>query len=143
MLKLNHPIHITILRHRRNEKAVVLGTKNIDWRSLLFSNSVEINAEVQPVDLTHKGSLGVILLNLDLVPNLFKSELIGEEQVLKQQELELKFESDSLQKFLEYANSWWAEYKEIRPTHKNRLVKIFAETDDRESSVYKPACSFI
>jgi centrosomal protein CEP76 len=46
MLKLNQPLHLTILRHRRNEKAVVIGTKNVDWRSLLYCNSVEINAEV-------------------------------------------------------------------------------------------------
>jgi centrosomal protein CEP76 len=44
---------------------------------------------------------------------------------------------------LEYANNWWAEYKEIRPAHKQRLVKIFAETDDREASVYKPTCTLI
>ena len=31
----------------------------------------------------------------------------------------------------------------IRNSHKNRLVKIFAETDDREASVYKPVCSLL
>ena len=46
MLKLNQPLHLTILRHRKNEKPVVIGTKNLDWRSLLYCNSVEINAEV-------------------------------------------------------------------------------------------------
>jgi hypothetical protein len=38
LLKLNQPIHITILKHRKNEKAVVLGTKQIEWRSLLYCN---------------------------------------------------------------------------------------------------------
>jgi len=60
MLKLNQPVHLTILRHRKNDRPVVIGTKNLDWRSLLFCNSVEINAEVLPVDLTHKGALGVV-----------------------------------------------------------------------------------
>ena len=83
LLKLNQSIHLTILRHRKNEKPVVIGTKNIDWRSLLYCNSVEINAEIMPVDLTHKGSLGVVLLNLDLIPNMMKSDLCGEEQVQK------------------------------------------------------------
>jgi centrosomal protein CEP76 len=49
----------------------------------------------------------------------------------------------ALQKFLEYSNEWWTEYKEIRASHKKRLVKIFAETDDRESSVYKPVCTLV
>jgi centrosomal protein CEP76 len=48
-----------------------------------------------------------------------------------------------VQKFLDYANDWWADFKSIRPQHKSRLVKIFAETDDREASVYKPVCSLI
>ena len=53
LLKLNQPIHVTILKHRVNEKPVVLGTKNIDWRPALFCNQIEINAEVLPISLTH------------------------------------------------------------------------------------------
>ena len=60
LIKLNSPIHMTILRHRKNEKSVVIGTKNIEWRKLLYCNSAEINAEILPVDMTHKGSLGLI-----------------------------------------------------------------------------------
>ncbi len=51
---------MTILRHRKNEKSVVIGIKNIEWRKLLYCNSAEINAEILPVDMTHKGSLGLI-----------------------------------------------------------------------------------
>ncbi len=120
-----------------------MGTKNIDWRPLLHTNAVEINAEVLPVDLTHQGSLGVIQLHLDLIPHLSKNEILSEDSVAKQINLESKFEQESLQKFLEYANEWWAEYKMIRHSHKTRLVKIFAETDDREASVYKPVCSLV
>lgn len=83
LLKLSQPLHLTILRHRRNEKAVVIGTKNLDWRSLLYCNSIEINAEIMPVDLTHKGSLGIIQLNVDFIPNMMKSELLNEESVQK------------------------------------------------------------
>ena len=54
--------------------------------------------------MTHKGSLGVILLNLDLIPNMLKSELLNEDQVVKQQELEKKLDADTLQKFLDYSN---------------------------------------
>lgn len=38
LLKLNQPLHITILKHRKNEKPIVLGTKKIDWRPVLFCN---------------------------------------------------------------------------------------------------------
>lgn len=95
------------------------------------------------MSLTHQGSLGVLTLGLDLVPVLSKTEQLFEEQVDKQIKLEKKYEGDSIQKFLDYANEWWNDYKNIRQSHKSRLVKIFAETDDREASIYKPVSSLV
>ena len=82
-------------------------------------------------------------MHLDILPPLNKTETLNEDTVTKQISLERKFESEALQKFLEYANSWWSDYKGMRPSHKTRLVKIFAETDDREASVYKPVCALV
>lgn len=144
LLKLNQTLHLTILKQRKNEKAVVMGTKNLDWRAVLHSNSVEINAEILPIDLAKTGALCVAQLHLDLLPALSsKAEALSEEAVVKQQSLERRYESEALQQFLEYANNWWTEYKAIRHAHKTRLVKIFAETDDREASVYKPVCQMV
>ena len=84
------------MRQKKNEKAIVMGTKNIDWRALLHSNSIEVNAEILPVDLTHQGSLGLIQLHLDLIPQLTKIELLHDDAVTKQLSLERKFESESL-----------------------------------------------
>lgn len=38
LLKLNQPLHVTVLKHRKNEKPVVLGTKTLDWRPCLYAN---------------------------------------------------------------------------------------------------------
>jgi centrosomal protein CEP76 len=46
-------------------------------------------------------------------------------------------------RFLEYSNDWWNDFKSIRSAHKSRLVKIFAETDDKDAAVYKPVCSLV
>lgn len=59
LLKLNHSVHLTVLKQKKNEKAIVLGTKNIDWRAVLHSSSIEVNAEILPVDLAKQGSLCV------------------------------------------------------------------------------------
>jgi len=88
---------LTILRQRKNEKAVVIGTKNLDWRAVLHSSSIEINAEILPVDLAKKGALCVAQLHLDILPSLGKIEALSEEAVDKQLSLERKFESESLQ----------------------------------------------
>ncbi len=52
LLKLNQPVHFTILKHRKNEKPVVIGTKSVEWRHILYSNQVEINADILPISLT-------------------------------------------------------------------------------------------
>lgn len=96
LLKLSQPLHITILKHRKNEKPVVLGTKNIDWRAVLYCNQIEVNAEILPVSLTHQGSLGVLTMYVDLVPSLTKTELLMEEVVDKQITLERKYESETI-----------------------------------------------
>ncbi len=70
LLKLNQSVHLTILKQRKNEKAIVLGTKNLDWRTVLHSSAIEINAEVLPVELTKQGSLCVAQVHLDILPPL-------------------------------------------------------------------------
>ena len=96
LVKFNKPLHLTILKQRKNEKPVVLGTKNIDWRPVLYCNQIEVNAEILPVSLAHQGSLGVLTLNIDLAPELSRTALLTEEAVDKQTGLEQKFESESI-----------------------------------------------
>jgi hypothetical protein len=48
-----------------------------------------------------------------------------------------------MQKFLAYANIWWVDYTDLRSNHKTRLVKIYAETDDRDGYVHKPVCMLV
>ena len=97
---------------------------------------------MQPVDLKHKGSLGLLTIEMDVHPYLSKNELLPIDTVQKQQEMEKKFETEAIQNFLEYAKDWYTDYKEIRASHRKRQVKIFAETDDR-SSIYTPVCCLI
>ena len=85
----------------------------------------------------------MLTIHLDLTPNLTATELLIEESVNKQISLETRFEQESIQKFLDYANDWWSDFKSIKPQFKSRLGKIFAETDDREASIYKPVCTLI
>ena len=42
--------------------------------------------------------------------------------------------------FLVYAKQWWREFLQIRASHSNRLVKIFAQ-DERGTN--RPVCSFV
>jgi centrosomal protein CEP76 len=131
------PLIVILQRQKMEERPVILSTERIDWRDLLANNSVEITKEMQPIDLKHKGSLGILYIDLDIHPYISKDKLLNTATVRKQQELEKKFEAESHQQFLDYAKEWYSDFKEIRASHSKRLVKMFAETDDR-SSIYTP-----
>lgn len=62
----------------------MLSTEKLDWRDILSNNSLEILREMQPADLKHKGSLGVLTVELDIHPFLSKDEIIGQETVKRQ-----------------------------------------------------------
>jgi len=38
LLKLSEPLQVTVLKHRSNEKPIVIATKKIEWRPLLYTN---------------------------------------------------------------------------------------------------------
>ena len=95
------------------------------------------------MDSAKSGSMGVVCMHFDLLPSLTKAETLSEEVVEKQLTLEHKFKTEATNQFLDYSTQFWQDYKNIRPSHKTRLIKIFAETDDRELSGYKPVCSLV
>lgn len=151
MLKENEPLVLVLQKQRENERPVILSTSLVDWRELLAHNSVDIDIgellnfmylEMKPTSRLLKGSVGVINLELDFEPGFTKSELCSKLIVQNQQDSEKKLDSEAGAKFLEYAKDWDMEYKGMRKSHKNRLVKIYVETDDRNAA-YRPSCSLI
>ena len=42
--------------------------------------------------------------------------------------------------FLAYSKQWWREFLQIRASHSNRLVKMFAQD---ENSVHNFVCSYV
>ena len=88
---------------------------------------------MKPVSRLLKGSIGIIHLELDFEPVFAKSDLLSALLVKNQQDTESKLEAEGNKKFLEYAKDWDMEYRAIRKSHKDRLVKIYVETDDRNA----------
>lgn len=134
MLKENSPLVVVLQKQRENDRAVIISTALVDWRELLSHNSVDINIEMKPTSRTLKGSVGIVHLELDFEPLYSKSELLSALLVKNQQDSEKKLEAEANAKFLEYAKDWDQEFKSIRKSHKQRLVKIYVETDDRNAA---------
>ena len=69
--------------------------------------------------------VGILEIRLELIPR--PPDPLGEDVVSAQISLEKTKQAERERLFLVYAKQWWKEYLEIRPGHRERLVKIFAQ----------------
>ena len=60
--------------------------------------------------------------------------------VVAQSSLEHNRRAERERLFLVYAKQWWREYLQIRSSHNNRLVKIFAQD---ENGINQPVSSYV
>ena len=72
----------------------------------------------------NKVVVGVLELKLDLRPRL--TQPVTDEVLTTQRDLEKGNRAQRERLFITYAKRWWDEYLQIRDTHNQRLVKIFA-----------------
>jgi len=72
----------------------------------------------------NKVVVGVLELRLELRPRL--TQPVTSEVLTTQHSLETGNRAQRERLFITYAKRWWDEYLQIRDTHKERLVKIFA-----------------
>jgi len=75
-----------------------------------------------------------------------KSDLLPEHIVIQQLEFEQKDEERRKKAFEEYAKEWYNDFKQIRESHKKRLVPILAETDDCDYTYFSytfPICAIV
>jgi len=76
----------------------------------------------------NKVVVGIIEVKLELRPKLTK--LITDDILSTQHGLEKTNRAQRERLFITYAKRWWDEYLQIRDTHGERLVKIFARVSN-------------
>jgi len=76
----------------------------------------------------NKVVVGIIEVRLELRPKL--SKLVTDEILSTQLSLEKANRAQRERLFVTYAQRWWQEYLQIRDTHNERLVKIFARVSN-------------
>ena len=72
----------------------------------------------------NKVAVGILEVKLELRPKLTKP--VTDEILSTQHSLERTNRAQRERLFITYAKRWWDEYLQIRDTHNERLVKIFA-----------------
>ena len=67
-------------------------------------------------------------------------QIITTDVTTAQLNLERSRVSERNRLFLTYSKQWWREFLQVRTTHSNRLVKIFAQD---ETSTHRLVCSYV
>ena len=132
-LGISDLIELVLTKINDRDEADLVGNCSFKWRQLLTENSgrSKLTAEVGGVCSEAKITAGLLDIKLEMIPKA--SEPLQNELLTAQLGLEKQRSSERERLFLVYAKQWWKEYQQIRASHSQRLVKIFAP-DERGTS---------
>ena len=138
LTRANNDLVITIIKVSEYSRCL-LGSCTVNWRkALLQSDGYVINQEVFGRKSDCGISIGILNLRLKIVP------LLKDVVTVKELELQQKAESNSASErnrlFLFYTKQWWNEFINLRQSHNERNVKIFADDEYKNTRL---ACSFL
>ena len=139
LVQLYSPIHLVVVKEQSNH-CEVLATKSIEWRLLLSVASLQFPVELMGMGTRIKTAVGVLYFQADMIPKLSPAKMLDDRAINTQLAHEKQFERGTTHGFFEYTTEWWRDYKQIRPGHEKRLVKIYAETEDGS---HKPVTTLV
>ncbi|KAK2844111.1 hypothetical protein Q5P01_010770 [Channa striata] len=140
MLSMCDPVQLVLIKTDTSSETTLVSSYFLDWRGVLSSPSgkTSLALELMGVGSECKVPAGVVTVSLELHPPL--TETLSTDIISTQQSLERQRTAEKERLFLVYAKQWWREFLEIRPSHKSKMVKIFAQD---ENGVNRPVCSYV
>ncbi|CAG9577320.1 conserved hypothetical protein [Leishmania major strain Friedlin] len=125
LIEVSTPFHIAVLREDSQlNVAELLGENIIEWRKVLKSGYLGLTVEL--CGRNAGVPAGIVDLQLELVSK--KRIRYKEEDIVSRVEQQRVAVTNSDREFLVYSRRWWSEYQGLRPTHKDRKVRLFAST---------------
>ena len=140
-LSLNTQINLVLTRTNSNSSIETVGTANLEWRNVLTEKSGKMLTSVELAGVGNEANVpaGILDLMLEILPSS-REEMVHSEMLTAQLSLEKQRRDERERLFLVYTKQWWREYLEIRASHSQRLVKIFAGD---ERGISRPVCSYV
>jgi len=93
--KISSPIHIALVLIQDDSEKTLIATKSIEWRWVLCYGTWRIETELYNTSTLNKLNVGVLDIQLSLIPFVEKSNLIPERIINEQLNEEKKAETDS------------------------------------------------
>lgn len=125
LIEVSTPMHVAVFRENPlHHTAVLLGENVLDWRRVLKTGFLGLTVEL--CGRNAGVPAGIIDLQLELISA--KRIRNSEEDILERLDRQREAITAADREFLIYARRWWGEYQGIHRQHKERKVKLFAET---------------
>lgn len=139
-LSIADPIQLVLTRTSIRGEVDLVGTHHLEWRDILADDMGRISMSVEMSGVGSEAQIpaGLLEFRLEILPK--SSDVIHRDVLSAQLGLEKQRSAERERLFLVYAKQWWREFLQIRPSHSQRLVKIFAQD---ERGVNRPVCVYV
>eukprot|EP00055_Hartaetosiga_balthica_P003812 m.9042 g.9042 ORF g.9042 m.9042 type:complete len:687 (+) comp3349_c0_seq1:250-2310(+) len=144
LFNIKDRIHFVVIRQNADtQRCEVIASEFVDFRPTILRSILEGRTSIRSVKVHGIGMhnslpTGIIHMKMELIPQMQLNFDAEEIAVMMTQEKDKRVLQE--RQFLVHAQKWWEEYTSIRPTHKKRLVKLFAED---ESGSRKPIFTYL
>lgn len=140
LLSISDYIHLVLIKTDPSGDTTLIGSHFLPWRDILAAANGRLTSavEINGVGAEAKVPMGILEIKFEIIPRL--SQILTNEVISTQVNLEHSRIAERERLFLVYAKQWWKEFLQIRASHSNRLVKIFAQD---ECGTNRPVCSFV
>lgn len=140
LLSLSDNIHLVLIKTDPSGDTTLVGSHFLTWRDVLSvaTGRMTCPVEINGVGTEAKVPMGILEIKFEIIPRL--SQILTKDVISAQVKLEHSRIAERERLFLVYAKQWWREFLQIRASHSNRLVKIFAQD---ECGTNRPVCSFV
>ena len=128
LLQTPDQLHLILLCQKGAEWEAVAGCY-LDWRRVLVSEHGRTSCSVEVKGLAAECAVTVGILDLvvELVP--WRGKVVAMETFSTHMKVEENRFSERERLFYIYTKQWWKEFLQIRPSHSQRLVKIFSQDE--------------
>ncbi|KAJ3285839.1 Centrosomal protein of 76 kDa [Blyttiomyces sp. JEL0837] len=139
-------LHILVTRlHLPTATRSLIGSHMLEWRDCLVGSPAGGHGTTKIIEVKEVGetevTVGLLEVSLEVVPRGVgftggdagsggATEWLTSEEVGFQLKRESRQDEEVHRLFYVYSKQWWNDYLQIRPSHAERLVKIFAEDED-------------
>ena len=130
-LAIDEPVHIVLVRSASSsDTPELVAAHALRWRELVLGRHHGREGRLSSVEVKGAGSAMAVPAGvLELRAHLHRDgEHVAFDEAAARHRIHASTEAATRQDrlFLLYAKQWWKEYVDIRPSHRERAVKIFA-----------------